>query len=62
METIAKIFGMGIVLCVADMILAKSGKQDIAFWIGIAGVVIIMAMVVPQLGQLFNRVKSIFSF
>jgi stage III sporulation protein AC len=53
---------MGIVLCVADMILAKSGKQDIAFWIGIAGVVIIMAMVVPQLGQLFNRVKSIFSF
>lgn len=60
MTTIAQIFGIGIVLCVADMILSKSDKKDVAFWLGLAGVAIIMAMVVPQIGRLFNEVKSIF--
>ena len=60
MNTIAKIFGIGIVLSVADMILVKAGKNDVAFWLGLAGLAIVMAMVVPQIGHFFDDVKSIF--
>ena len=60
MDTIARIFGIGIILCVADMILSKSDKKDVAFWLCLAGIAVIMAMVVPQIGQLFNEVQSIF--
>ena len=60
MDTISKIFGIGIILCVTDIILKKSGKEDVGFWLGLAGLAIVMAMVVPQIGQFFDNVKSIF--
>lgn len=60
MDLIAKVFGIGIVLCVSDMILTKSDKKDVAFWLCLAGMVVIMAIVVPQVGKLFDTVKSIF--
>jgi stage III sporulation protein AC len=61
LDTIAKIFGIGIVLCVADMVLTKSDKKDVAFWLGLAGIVFIMFIVVPMIGRIFNEVKTIFS-
>jgi stage III sporulation protein AC len=58
---VASIFGMGVLLSVIDIILKKAGKEDVAFWIGLAGIVAIMFLVVPQLGRLFDEVRSIFS-
>lgn len=60
MDIIAKIFGIGIVLCVGDMLLSKSDKKDVAFWLGLAGIVVIMAIVIPQVGRLFDQVRTIF--
>jgi stage III sporulation protein AC len=61
MELPAKIFAIGILLCVTDIILSKSGKNDVAFWLSLAGLALIMAMVVPQISQLFKNVLTMFN-
>ena len=58
---IAKLFGLGIILTIAEMVLNKSGKNDVAFGIGLAGVAIIMIIVVAQVAKLFGTVTTMFS-
>ena len=58
---IAKIFGIGIILVIAEMVLDKSNKSDIAFGIGLAGIGIVMLLVLPLIFRLFNTVTTTFS-
>jgi hypothetical protein len=45
---------------IAEMILDKSNKNDVAFALGLAGIVIIMLLVVPQIFSLFSTVTNTF--
>ncbi len=58
---IARIFGIGIILTVAEMVLDKSNKNDIAFGLGLAGIVIVMLIVISKVSQLFNAVTTMFN-
>ena len=59
-EFIFQIAGIGIIVAVMNMILSRSGRDEQALMITIAGLVIVLAMVVNRIAQLFETVKTVF--
>ena len=62
METalILKVAGIGILVAVWSMVLSKSGRDEQAMLVSLAGVVIVLLIIVGEIGGLFDTVKSIF--
>lgn len=62
METalILKVVGVGLIVSIAHQILVKSGRDEQATLVSIAGVVLIMLMIVQEISDLFNTVISLF--
>ncbi len=59
---IVKIVGVGILVAIASTILSKSGRDEQAMLVTIAGIVVVMLMLVSEIGTLLNTVRSVFGF
>lgn len=59
---ILKIAGVGILVSSTSVILSKSGKDEQATLVTIAGFIAVMLMLVGQMGELFKTVQSMFGF
>ena len=59
-DLILKIAAIGILVAILNQVLIKSGKEDIATIVSIAGLVIVLLMVVDLLGVLFESLRRIF--
>ncbi len=59
-ELILKIAGLGIIVSAACTILQKSGRDEQATLVSIAGVVIVLLLIVSEIDALFTSVRSIF--
>lgn len=57
---IFKIAAIGIIVAVLNQILVRSGREEHAMIITIAGLVVVLMMIIPQIGNLFSTIKSIF--
>ena len=57
---ILKIAGVGILVSVLTTILGKSGKDEQAMFVTVAGIVVVMLMLVDEIGLLLESVRSIF--
>ena len=55
-----KIAGIGIIITVICQILKKSDRDDIATLVSIVGLVIVLAVVVGIVGDIFNEIQAIF--
>lgn len=55
-----KMAGIGIVITVICQVLKKSDRDDIATMVSIVGLVIVLALVVSMIGDLFSQIKDIF--
>ena len=55
-----KMAAIGIVITVICQILKKSDREDIATLVSIVGLVIVFAVVVGMVGDLFEQLKNIF--
>lgn len=55
-----KIAGIGIIITVICQILKKSDRDDIATLVSIVGLVIVLAVVVGIVGDLFDEIQTIF--
>ena len=55
-----KIAGIGIMTAVACQILSKSGKDEQAMLLSIAGIVIVFLMIVDKAGALIKSIKDVF--
>jgi stage III sporulation protein AC len=51
---------IGIIITVICQILKKSDRDDIATLVSIVGLVIVLAVVVGMVGDLFTQIKDIF--
>ena len=60
-EIIFKIAAVGIITAIVNQILKYSGKEEIATLSTLAGLIIVLLMVVNQISNLFETVKSLFS-
>ncbi|RYG74661.1 stage III sporulation protein AC [Lentibacillus lipolyticus] len=57
-----QIAGIGIIVALIHTILKQMGKEDMAHFATVVGFVIVMVMVVNQLADLFQQIKSVFLF
>ncbi|MEG1009635.1 MAG: stage III sporulation protein AC, partial [Clostridia bacterium] len=55
-----KIAGIGILVSVINLVLTKSGREEIAMLTTITGLIIVLMLVVVQIGDLFDVVKNVF--
>ncbi len=57
---VLKIAGTGMLIAVAYQILSKSGREEQAMLLSLAGVVFVLMILMGEIGDLFNRIRSIF--
>mgnify|MGYP000316163665 FL=1 len=61
MDLIFRIAAIGIVVAVLSQLLSKSGRDDMATMVAIAGLVIVLVMVIGVISDLFESVKNVFN-
>ena len=57
---IFKIAAIGIIVAVLNQLLTRSGREEYAMITTLAGLVVVLMMIVPQICNLFQYIKSIF--
>lgn len=58
---IFKIAAVGIIITVLSQVLKHSGRDEQAFLLSLAGLVIVLFWVVPYISDLFETMESLFS-
>ncbi|MBR3863355.1 MAG: stage III sporulation protein AC [Clostridia bacterium] len=59
---ILRVAGVGILVAVAAQILSKSGRDEQATLVTVAGLVVVFFILVQEIGHLFDTVRDIFGF
>lgn len=57
---ILKIVGVGILVAVSSSILNKSGRDEQAMLVTVAGIVVVAFMILGEVGRLFETLRSVF--
>ena len=60
-DLIFKIAAVGILVAVLTLVLARSGREEQAMMTTLAGLVVVLMMLVRQISDLFDLIKSLFS-
>lgn len=60
-DFIFKIAAIGIVVAVLNQLLQRSGREEQAMMTTIAGLIVVLMMIVTEISNLFNTIKSIFN-
>ncbi len=59
-DFIFQIAGIGIIVAVLHQLLQRSGREEQAMLTTLAGLIVVLIMVVNEIGNLFDTVKSVF--
>lgn len=60
-DLIFKIAAVGILVAVLNLILVRSGRDEQALLTTLAGLVVVLMMLLQQISDLFDLVRSLFS-
>ena len=61
-DMIFKIAAIGIIVAVLNQVLIRAGREDQAMMTTLAGLIVVLMMMVYQIQDLFETIKSLFSF
>ena len=61
-DLIFKIAAIGIIVAVMNQVLARSDKGEYAMLITLAGIILVVIMVIPEVEELFSKVRQIVDF
>ena len=59
-ELIFKIIGIGLLVSVSHQLLAKSGRDEQAMLVTLAGIVVVLLMLIDEISELLNTIKELF--
>ncbi len=59
-DLIFKIAGIGIIVSVLNLLLKKSERDEQALMVTIAGLIVVLAMIIQQISQLFDTIRTAF--
>jgi stage III sporulation protein AC len=59
---ILQVAGVGLLVAIAAQLLSKSGRDEQASFVIIAGVIVVFLLLVEEIGNLFDTVRGIFGF
>jgi stage III sporulation protein AC len=57
---IIKIAGIGMLVSVISSILSKSGRDEQAMLVGVAGMIAVMLMLLEEMSELLDALRSVF--
>lgn len=60
-DLIFKIAAIGILVSVLNQVLVRSGRDEQATMVTLAGLVVVLMMIVQQISDLFDLVKTLFN-
>ena len=60
-DLVFKIAATGIIVAVLNQLLIRSGREDQAMMTTLAGLIVVLSMLVRQISELFDLVKTLFS-
>ena len=60
-DLVFKIAAIGILVAVLHQVLVRAGREEQAMMTTLTGLVIVLAMVVREISELFNTVKTLFN-
>ena len=61
-DLIFRIAAIGILVSVLNAVLNKSGREEQAMMTTLAGLIVVLMMIVKEIANLFETVKTIFQF
>ena len=61
-DLVFKIAAIGIVVSILNQVLTRSGRDEQATMTTLAGLVVVLMLVVREIAELFDLVKSLFGF
>lgn len=61
-DLIFKIAAVGILVSVLNLLLSRSGRDEQALMTTIAGLVVVLVIIVREISDLFELIKSLFGF
>ena len=61
-DLVFKIAAVGIVVAVLNQLLIRSGREDQAMLVSLAGLITTMMLLVREISSLFDLIKSLFGF
>jgi stage III sporulation protein AC len=59
-DLIFKIAAVGILVAVLNVLLSRSGREEQALMTTIAGLVVVLVILVREISELFDLIKSLF--
>ncbi len=60
-DLLFKIAAIGILVAVLHQVLVRAGREDQAMMTTLAGLIIVLTMVIQEISNLFNSVRTIFN-
>ena len=61
-DLIFRIAAIGILVAVFNQLLIRSGREEQALMTTLAGLIVVMMIIVQEISDLFNLMKSVFGF
>lgn len=61
-DLVFKIAALGIIVAVLNILLSRSGRDEQALMVTLAGLVAALIMVVQEISDLFRLIKNLFGF
>ncbi|MBQ8432212.1 MAG: stage III sporulation protein AC [Clostridia bacterium] len=57
---IIKIAGIGILVAVSSQILSKTGRDEQAMFVTLAGILVALMLLISRIGELFALIQTVF--
>ena len=61
-DLIFKLAAIGILVAVLNQLLVRSGREEQAMMTTLAGLVVVLMMMVQEISDLFDLIKTLFNF
>ncbi len=61
-DLIFKIATIGILVAVLNQLLIRSGREEQAMMTTLAGLIVVLMIIIEEINNLFNLIKSVFGF
>ena len=59
-DLLFKIAAIGILVAVLHQVLVRAGREDQAMMTTLAGLIVVLVVIIDEIGDLFDKVKSVF--
>jgi len=59
-DLIFKIAGVGIIVSVLSLVLKRAEREEQAMMTTLAGLIVVLVLIVQEIGDLFEQVKTVF--